>query len=572
MPLPRRTTVLLVAGVLAGSMVVGSIPADAATTPRRIVTGWMPYWAAADAMQSVTDNSDLYTEINGFWHSAKGTATISNLETDAQRAAAVTQAHTAHLKVYGTVVDGTGAGSMASTLRSPSKRLTHVRTLVNLAIDNHYDGIDLDYEGFAFHDIRATWAKTRPEWVAFVRQLSSSLHKHGKKLAVSTPVIYDAGRTDSSGYWVYDWHGIAPYVDRLRIMAYDFSVSQPGPIAPIAWVKSVIRFAVTQVPASRVQLGVPTYGRNWVVSSRAGCPVDNMPDATAPTARQAEALATDNKATKHWDSTTQERWFTYRKTYSGHTSGGNPASCRVTRKVVFDDATAVLVRTRLVSQYHLAGVALWALGFDGAGQFAKLRTYARSVAKRTPVISLYAGDATYGHRITVSAKVTSMGGSPAKDLAWKLQFASTGGGWKTIARGRTSPTGALKFSRMPTSSGSYRLLVSGSWWYASGVSKANSSSVAIAVVASFSSASVRHGHAVVLRGQAKPARKGLLVERQVRQDGAWQTVSSAHTSSTGAFSFRVTPPRKATYAYRVVVHSDGHRSTGYSTRLTLHAT
>jgi spore germination protein YaaH len=553
-------------------MAAGSaVPAEAATKPRRIVAGWMPYWAAADAMQSVADNTDLYSEINGFWHSATGTASISDLAPDAQRASAVAQAHAAHLKVYGTVVDGTGTGSMALILRSPTRRLAHVRALVNLAIANEYDGIDLDYEGFAFHDKRATWDTTRPAWVTFVRQLGSALHKHGRKLAVSTPVIYDSTRTDSSGYWVYDWHGIAPYVDRLRVMAYDFSVSHPGPIAPIAWVNSVIRFAVTQVPPSRVQLGVPAYGRNWVITSRAGCPVDNMPAATAPTARQAEALATDNSATKYWDSTTQERWFTYRKTYSGHTAGGNPASCRVTRKVIFDDATAVLARTRLVSRYHLAGVALWALGYEGAGQFGRLRTYARSVAKRTPVISLFAGNTTYGQRITVSAKVTSLGGSPAKDLGWRLQFAPNGAGWRTIATGRTSPTGTMSLSRLPTSSGSYRLLVSGSWWYASGISKPNASSVAFAVAAALSATSVRHGHSVVLRGHADPRRVGLLVDRQVRQDGAWQTVATTHTSSTGSFSFRVTPPRAASYAYRVVVHSDGHRSTGYSTRLVLHA-
>ena len=46
-------------------------------------------------------------------------------------------------------------------------------------------------------------------------------------LSITTPPLYSA----TTGYWVYDWAGIADKVDRLRIMAYDYSVSG-GPIAP----------------------------------------------------------------------------------------------------------------------------------------------------------------------------------------------------------------------------------------------------------------------------------------------------------------------------------------------------
>jgi spore germination protein YaaH len=546
--------------------------ADAATKPRRIVSGWMPYWGTTDALQALTKNADLYTDVNGFWHSATGSATIKDKLPDDVRAGIVRQAHAAHVPVYGTVTDGTGSNTMASILKSPTKRLAQVRALVNLAVSNHYDGIDLDYEGFAFHDSRSSWANTRPAWVTFIRQLSSSLHKRGIKLAVTTPAIYNAQRADSSGYWVYDWKSIAPYIDRLRIMAYDFSVSHPGPIAPIDWVRQILRFAVTQVPANKIQLGVPAYGRNWVTSSTKGCPSDNMPEATAPTARQAEALASDNKATKHWDATTEERWFTYNKTYVGHTSGGAPATCTVVRKVVYDDAHAVLVRTHLVAQYHLAGIALWALGYDGAGQFAQLNSFGRSVVKRTPVISLFAGDTTYGGQLTVSGRVRSLGGSPAKDLGWRLQWAPGGGMWRTVATGRTSGVGSLKVSRLATSSGSYRLLVSGSWWYAAGASKPNASSVRVGVEAALGGRSVRHGHSIRMSGQVHPSRSGLVVDRQVRHNGKWTTVATGRTSSQGSYAFNVTPPSRATYLYRVVVHGDGHRSTGYSKALRLKAT
>ena len=199
-------------------------------------------------MQTVDANSTVFASVDGFWHSATASTTITHSLSNAARADAVARLHAEHIAVFGTVTDRSGKGHLAAVLRSPSKRLAHVRTLVRLAVANHYDGIDLDYEGFAFHDARSSWATTRPAWVTFIRQLSSALHAHGKKLAVTTPAIYDAQRGASSGYWVYDWHGIAPYADQVRIMAYDYSVSRVGPIAPIAWVRSILTFAVSQIP------------------------------------------------------------------------------------------------------------------------------------------------------------------------------------------------------------------------------------------------------------------------------------------------------------------------------------
>ena len=63
----------------------------------------------------------------------------------------------------------------------------------------------------------------------------------------------------------------------------------------------------------------------------------------------AEALAREHDANRVWNSTTKERSFTYRKTYSGLTNG-KAAACTVTRTVVYADASAVLVRTQLAAR------------------------------------------------------------------------------------------------------------------------------------------------------------------------------------------------------------------------------
>ncbi|MBI5090100.1 MAG: hypothetical protein HZB15_14895, partial [Actinobacteria bacterium] len=150
--------------------------------------------------------------------------------------------------------------------------------ITNLVVSRNYDGIDLDYEGFAFSDGQSSWAATRPNWAKFVIELGASLHGNGKLLSVTVPPIWDNG---TSGYWVYSWHDrnpaldIMPAVDRLRLMVYDWNVAKAGPVSPMSWVNNVLSYVKTAVPADqlrKVQMGVPTYGRSWATVVSGSCP------------------------------------------------------------------------------------------------------------------------------------------------------------------------------------------------------------------------------------------------------------------------------------------------------------
>ena len=101
------------------------------------------------------------------------------------------------------------------------------------------------------------------------RSWRGRLHADGRTLTVSIPPVYDAGQTDDSGYWVYDYAAITPLVDTIRVMAYDYSVpsGEPGPIAPLPWVDGVIAgTSAASGDPSKLVLGIPLYGYNWVVA------------------------------------------------------------------------------------------------------------------------------------------------------------------------------------------------------------------------------------------------------------------------------------------------------------------
>ncbi len=591
---------LLVASVVTG-VVATATPATAGTVnaakepaPRKLVSGWMPYWTPDTSLASFRANADLFSDVTGFWHTSTGASTIVDQLSDAQRAAIVNAVHAKGVRIIGAVTDGTAARKMSRILKDKTRRTAHVKALVSLAVSNHYDGIDLDYEKFAFYDGSSTWANTRPAWVAFVKQLSKALHARGLWLTASVPVMYNSNRDSSSGYWVYDYKNIAPYVDRLRIMTYDYSVSRPGPIGPIAWVRRVLDYATSQVPAGKIQVGVPAYGRDWPTTTD-GCPVDNMPTTTSYTSSAVEQLARDKGITPTWDGTNAEKTFSYNKTYAGLNKNGNPTTCKVKRTVWFQEATATKRRAQLVGEYKLGGIAQWTIGGEDPAQWKRLRDYALSIAKTSPKVELFAGDMVRGGSVKVHATVRTASGKPIVGEDWVLYRRGINSSkWNNAAHGTTDAKGAMARTRSPKKTSYWKLWVGGSWYRYSATTQPNrtlvkpkssaqsastststsasttASTSKLQVGASFSKATLDLTDTVTLSGTVAPKVAGLTVKRQRLISTGWVTVGTTTSTANGRYSMKVVPTEKGFYTYRVRVSGAVHHRNG--TSHTLHFT
>ena len=323
------------------------------------LNGWAPYWVIPEATTTVTANGGLLHQVSPFGYSSTGVDTIAFGGDEAQLPALVAAIREQGGKVLPAITDGMPAGGMAALLADPTSRTRHVQAIVELAQQQGYDGIDIDYEKFAFADSRATWAATRPNWVEFIAALAEALHRDGKLLTVSVPPIYDTGRNADSGYWVYDYAAIGEHVDAIRIMAYDYSTAEPGPIAPIDWVRTAVRAAKRAVgDDARIVLGVPLYGRNWVTATAGNCPAD-APGKVDPNLREVDSLIAQYAAVAVRDETTQESSFTYQRI-----SDDGTRNCTQTRVVHYMDTAGVRARVDLAREERIGGVAFWALGYD----------------------------------------------------------------------------------------------------------------------------------------------------------------------------------------------------------------
>lgn len=332
---------------------------------------WAPYWTLDSSVLDAPIRVPSMREVSPFWYAATGVDSITVDENaNANETAAFMEAITQiDVAIVPSIVDALPAGEMAAILADPATRTQHVDALVDFADAGGYDGLDLDYEQFAFADGRDTWAATRPNWVAFVRQLSERLRSDGRSLTVSIPPVYDAEQTADSGFWVYDHGAIAPHVDRIRVMAYDFSVGEPGPIAPLAFVERSINGVLEATgDPEKVVLGLAAYGRNWPVATSGTCPSSQeVPGITAVNNRTVDDLIDRRSATPEFNPETGESSFRYDLEITDGVT-----TCVQTRQVHYVDAEGVKLRMDLAREARLDGVALWAFGFDDPDVWAAI--------------------------------------------------------------------------------------------------------------------------------------------------------------------------------------------------------
>ena len=545
-----------IAGVLAVSLAVTGLvavhSASADTAPRRIVNGWLPYWSMSRSLMSVTSNADLWGEASPFWYRATTATTIASY-TGAGDITVIDALHGQGIKVMPTVTEALDAPGMAKLLADSTQRAAHVSTLVNLVIATGVDGVDVDYEAMNFGGTSTDRAAVRSGFVTLLRELATVLHSKGKLLSVT---VGARTRADDPNWTVFDYRGIAPSVDRFRIMTYDYHWrgGGPGAVAPISWVNTVLTYAVTDVPASKIEIGTPLYGYDW--------PADPLePDgygiATSLNYQQAEALRVQYAAVRQWSASDAAPYFTY------------TATDGVTHVVWYNDVDATKAKMTLIGKYGVRGLAFWTVGYEDTRQWSSLRSYA--IQRSTKLTIAAPTVVTYGTAATVSGTLTTTAGTAVANQKVVLQWRQAGSTtWRSVATGTTSSTGTVSLRYAPASNGSFRLTAPSSWSYLSSTSASLTTLVRWRVSASFSDATVSRGTTARLTGKVAPIRAGAAVWRQRYVNGAWTTVSSTTVRTDGTYSFSFTWNTAGTYTYRVVVPSTSLNAAAYSATLKLY--
>ncbi len=308
-----------------------SLPTAIAHASSPMVLGY--YVPGQAAWADLVAHASQITAIAPLWYSFKPTGPLNDLGASA---AVTSWAHARHIAVYPIVINGYGNDNM---LQNAALMQQDVATLVSLAETAGYDGFNIDFESLNNPD--ETGLDT------FVAELAAGLHQEGKKLIVSV-----GPRTSSAnGYHVYNYESLGSSADYVDLMLYDAhdNTGAPGPVAPLAWSGSIVRYAEATMPASKILVGLASYGYDW--ASTGSVEIND---------NQALSLAHQYGST--WvGGSTQEPEVVY--TVNG-----------VTHTVWFEDSASEAYKAVWVAQDHLGGVALWDLGEENAGVWPMLQS------------------------------------------------------------------------------------------------------------------------------------------------------------------------------------------------------
>lgn len=558
---------------LVAATLLNPIAHAADNPPRKILTGWIPYYSMKTALPDALNNSDLIKEVMPFWYTLKfdgkaKAAVVSDLYAPANPSVPISEPLTAlrsaGYSIIPTITDGTDKLVLAGLLKSPTSRAQIITSILNLITTNNFDGIDLDFEGFAFSDGNTTWASTAPSWITFVKELSTALHAQNKLLSISTPYVLNPNDAQK-GYFVYSWAAIASSIDKLRIMTYDYSVSKAGPLGPITWAERTVQYAVSIMPASKVFVGVPGYGRDWVTAVSGICPsnvagtVKVGAKAATFVMRDAAALATTYGATPTYNDQFGEMTFSYQKVYNGTTAAGLSTSCTASRTAWYQDAKSWALRAALVTKYRIGGITAWTFGMEEPLAMESIRQVAKEIApdQVSLVASIDRTAIEYGNPITVSGALTIKDKSPVANVTVRIEGKSGAEStYRLLATAITGVDGTFQKPLIVGRTTAIRVHSDATWERSEGTSADIALSVN-RVLSLTAPTTAKSGDQILISGVVRPRAAGNYLQIESLVAGIWKPLGQpVVTNAEGAFVITITGQPRSILTLRVSLAAD----------------
>lgn len=223
-------------------------------------------------------------------------------------------------------------------LSTPESRSHCIANIIRLIEFYGFDGVNMDFEGIRVSD--------REKLSLFYQELGDQLRARGYLFTVAIPA---KERESWHISWTapYDYAAIGQAADQVMLMMYNehgFPGSGPGPVSSIGFNQSVVNYAITQIPRHKIVLAEPVFGFDFNL---------NTDQHTYLTHEMAMQRVRDYNASPVFDEATQTPYFSYVDPVNQHY-----------HEVWYENAYSLKSKLNLVSEYNLAGVALWRLGME----------------------------------------------------------------------------------------------------------------------------------------------------------------------------------------------------------------
>ncbi|MBP2000193.1 spore germination protein YaaH [Paenibacillus shirakamiensis] len=218
----------------------------------------------------------------------------------------------------------------------PKVKKATIANLLQVVKSNGFKGINIDFESVA--------ARDRKAFSSFTADVATAMKARGYLTMISVPAKFT---DDPSNDWdgAFDFKALGKCADYIQVMTYDQHGpwGEPGPVAGKDWVGEALQYAVSAIPASKVIMGIASYGYDWNVSKHSGTTVGLKDIPTLVKATHAVPL---------WDKVSFSMHFDYQDPEgSDHV-------------VWYENAASIQEKTHDTLTYHIAGVSIWSMGTE----------------------------------------------------------------------------------------------------------------------------------------------------------------------------------------------------------------
>lgn len=223
-----------------------------------------------------------------------------------------------------------------SVVNRPSAKSRLTESLLVVMEEKGYHGVDVDFEYILAED--------RDAFTTFVAELTEAMNARG---FVTSVALAPKTSADQPGllYEGKDYGGLGAAADSVLLMTYEwgYTYGPPMAVAPLNKVRQVVEYAVTEIPVSKINLGIPNYGYDWTLPFEQG-----VSKATTIGNIEAVQIAIRYGAVIAFDETAQTPYFRY-------TDNG------IVHEVWFEDVRSMQGKFDLVREFSLRGMGYWQL-------------------------------------------------------------------------------------------------------------------------------------------------------------------------------------------------------------------
>ena len=231
--------------------------------------------------------------------------------------------------------DGNFSNELASALLgNAAARKNLISACISNMQNKGYTGMDIDFE-FIYPSDAAAYA-------SFIAEMRAAANPQGFDVTAALAPKTSASQ-NGLFYEGHDYAAIGAAADKIFVMTYEwgYTYGPPMAVAPINSVRRVLDYAVSEIPAGKIFMGMPNYAYDWILPYKKG-----ETRATLISNEAAAETALQYGAEIKFDEEAQTPYFNY-------TADGNA------HEVWFEDARSISSKLALIPEYGLAGAGYW---------------------------------------------------------------------------------------------------------------------------------------------------------------------------------------------------------------------